>query len=37
MLDEKDLQAIAELMNQSIRKSENWMKAYIESNVEKQI
>jgi hypothetical protein len=37
VLDEKDLQAIAELMNQSICQSENRMKAYIESNVEKQI
>lgn len=33
MLDEKDLQAIAQLINQS----ENRMKAYIESNVEKNI
>lgn len=33
MLDEKDLQAIAGLINQS----ENRMKTYIESNVEKKI
>ena len=37
MLDEKDLQAIAEFINRSVQESENRTKAYMESHLEKNI
>ena len=37
MLDEKDLKAIADIMDSKIKESENRMKTYVENTVSKDI